>query len=130
MPYVGQETNTAMKSYHTFMKSILKAERSRMSGRHVDWCIYRLTSDVLSDYWHQGLRKYYEMVQNKKRKEMVVFALIRAHNMLDIDVTLPRLKRDPAYFTYSTQRHVCYVVDNLDFEWVVCNCVHAPRRNI
>lgn len=36
LPYAGQDKNAAIEGYHSFMKSILKSERSRMVGRRVD----------------------------------------------------------------------------------------------
>jgi hypothetical protein len=33
LPYTGQDTNAAVESYHGYMKSVLKVEKSRMTGR-------------------------------------------------------------------------------------------------
>jgi len=57
MPYEGQDTNVAIKSYHSYMKSVLRAEKSRMLGRRVDWCIHALTSDIITHYWYQRVCK-------------------------------------------------------------------------
>ena len=34
--YAGQDTNATIESYHSYMKFVLKAERSRMTGHRVD----------------------------------------------------------------------------------------------
>ncbi|KAG0618725.1 hypothetical protein M758_4G088100 [Ceratodon purpureus] len=36
LKYCGQDTNAAIEGYHGFAKSILRSERSRMTGRRVD----------------------------------------------------------------------------------------------
>ena len=67
---------------------------------------------------------------NKKRKEMVVFALLRARDIIDSNVTLSGPQGGLAYVTCNNQRHVRYKVHNLDFEWATYNYVHVQRGNI
>ena len=50
LSYAGQDTNGAIESYHSYMKSILKAEMSQMVGRQVDWCIDALRGDIITHY--------------------------------------------------------------------------------
>ena len=69
LPYVGQDTNAAIKSYHGYIKSILKVERIRMVGHRVDWCIHALTDDIVTHYWYFALQKIHNFVANKRRGE-------------------------------------------------------------
>ena len=111
------------------MKSVLKAERSRLTGRRVDWCIHVLTGDVLTHYWYQRVRKRFGFVDNRKERGIVVCALIRARDIADSDVTLPLFVGGPAYVTSTSHWHIRYVVHNPSELWASCNCVHAQKGN-
>jgi hypothetical protein len=50
LPYVGQNTNVAIESYHAILKAQLKSGKRRLVGHHVDWCIYELIGNVLTQY--------------------------------------------------------------------------------
>ncbi len=50
LPYVGQDINVAIESYHGTLKAQLKLGKSRLVGRHVDWCIHELVENVLTQY--------------------------------------------------------------------------------
>ena len=63
--YRGRDTNAAIESYHSYMKSVLKAERSRMTGRRMDWCIHALIRDVYTHYWYQRFWKDHGFVDNR-----------------------------------------------------------------
>jgi len=47
LPYVGQDTNATIESYHGTLKAQLKSRKSRLVGYCVDWCIHELVGDVL-----------------------------------------------------------------------------------
>jgi hypothetical protein len=130
LDYCGQDTNAAIEGYHGFAKSILKSERSRMTGRRVDWCITALTEDVLDHYWYKDLRKEKGFVDNKKMQDTVVDSILKARQIPDIDVTLPKTDGDTAFVTSTTHRHLRYTVHNPGSEWGVCNCVWEQRGNI
>ena len=130
MDYCGQDTNAAIEGYHGFAKSILKSERSRMTGRRVDWCITALTEDVLDHYWYKDLRKEKGFVDNKKMQDSVVSAILKARAIPDKDVTLPLKDGDTALVTSTSHRHLRYTVRNPGTEWGVCNCVWAQRGNM
>ena len=130
MDYCGQDTNAAIEGYHGFAKSILKSERSRMSGRRVDWCITALTQDVLDHYWYKDLRKEKGFVDNKKMQDSVVSSILKARAIPDEDVTLPLKDGDTALVTSTSHRHLRYTVHNPGSEWGVCNCVWAQRGNM
>ena len=76
LSYVGQDTNVANESYHNYMKSVLNAERSRMVGSRVDWCINSLIDDVVTHYWYSALQKMHNFVLNKKERGLAVNALL------------------------------------------------------
>ena len=130
LKYCGQDTNAAIEGYHGFSKSILKSERSRMTGRRVDWCITALTEDVLEHYWYKDLRKQAGFVDNKKIQDSVVNSILKARNIPDEDVTLPGESGDVALVTSTEHRHLRYTVHNPGSEWGVCNCVWAQRGNL
>ncbi len=54
-PYVGQDTNATIESYHGTLKAQLKLGKSRLVGHRVDWCIHELIEDVLIQYHYQSL---------------------------------------------------------------------------
>ena len=130
LDYCGQDTNAAIEGYHGFAKSILKSERSRMTGRRVDWCITALTEDVLDHYWYMDLRKQMGFVDNKKMQDSIVNSILKARSIPDDDVTLPLKDVDVALVTSVEHRHLRYTVHNLGSEWGVCNCVWAQRGNM
>ena len=128
--YCGQDTNAAIEGYHGFAKSILKSERSRMTGRRVDWCITALTEDVVDHYWYKDLRKEKGFVDNKKMQDTVVDSILKARNIPDTDVTLPVEEGDTAMVTSTSHPHMRYTVYNPGSEWGVCNCIWAQRGNM
>ena len=126
----SQDTNVVIERYHGFAKSILKSERSRMTGQRVDWCITALTEDVLDHYWYKDLRKEKGFVDNKKMHDTVVGSILKARKIPDIDVTLPDKDGDTALVTSTKHQHLRYAVHNPGSEWGVCNYVWAQRGNI
>jgi hypothetical protein len=85
LPYVGQDTNATIESYH----GTLKSWKSRLVGRCVDWCIHELVRNVLIQYWYQSLCKNFGFVNNKRQQLFMVGALLGAWLILDTNVTLP-----------------------------------------
>jgi hypothetical protein len=130
LPYAGHDTNAAIGNYHEYMKSVLKAERSRMTRRRVDWCIYALTGDVLHHYRYNALQKRHGFVDNKKNQDIVVASLLKARDIPDSDVTLPDVLGGTATMTSTTQRHIQYTVHNPDSDFGFCTCMHLQRGNI
>ena len=127
MKYAGQDTNAAIEGYHSLLKAILRSERSRMAGRRVDWCVWALHEEVEPHYWYTSLRKEGGFVDNKKKQDIAVSAVLRARSIPETDVTLPTFSRGPAFVTSQTHRHVRYIVYNPEIEMSCCNCVHAQR---
>ena len=78
LPYASQDTNAAIEGYHSTLKSTLKSCKSRMVGRRVDWLIHELTSEVLTHFWYQCLRKRFGFVINRWHEYIVVGALLKA----------------------------------------------------
>ncbi len=50
LPYVGQDTNATIKSYHANLKATLRMAKSQLFGRCADCCIHELLGDVLLHY--------------------------------------------------------------------------------
>ena len=130
LSYCGQDTNAAIEGYHGFTKSILRSERSRMTGRRVDWCITALTEDVVDHYWYKDLRKEKGFIDNKKCQDTVVDSILKARAIPDDDVTLPVHEGDTALVTSTEHRHLRYTVHNPGSEWGMCTCVWAQRGNM
>ena len=130
LKYCGQDTNAAIEGYHGFTKSILRSERSRMTGRRVDWCITALTEDVVDHYWYKDLRKEKGFIDNKKLQDCVVDSILKARAIPDEDVTLPTEDGDTALVTSTSHRHLRYTVHNPGSEWGMCTCVWAQRGNM
>lgn len=63
--YVGQDTNTAIESYHGKLKTTLRQSKGRYHGRIVDWPIHQLLGSVLNHSWYMALRKQHGFVTNK-----------------------------------------------------------------
>jgi hypothetical protein len=55
LPYVGQDTNVAIKNYHANLKATLHSSKGRSHGRWVDWAIHALVGDVMLHYWYNAL---------------------------------------------------------------------------
>jgi hypothetical protein len=127
--YAGQDTNAAIESYHGYLKSVLKSERTRLAGRRVDWCIYRLIT-VLRHYWFRHFRKMYGFIDNKKNQDIAVAAIIKARSIPDADVTLPEYDGGRALVVSTKARHIVYTVHNPTTKLASCNCVHAQHGNI
>ena len=51
LPYVGQDTNAAIESYHSNLKTTLCASKGRAHGRRLDWVIHKLIEGILLHYW-------------------------------------------------------------------------------
>ena len=52
IPHASQNTNAAIESYHSNLKSILNSAKEMFVGRRMDWLIYHLTCEVLTHYWY------------------------------------------------------------------------------
>jgi hypothetical protein len=78
LPYVGQDTNATIKSYHGTLKAKLKSGKNRLVGFCVDWCIHELVRNVLTQYWYQNLHKNFEFMNNKHQQLFVVWTLLGA----------------------------------------------------
>lgn len=81
-------------------------------------------------YWYTSFRKEGGFVDNKKKHNIAVDAMLRARSIPDTDVTLPTYAGGPAFVTSQSYRHLRYVVYNPEIEMECCNYVHAQRRNI
>jgi hypothetical protein len=116
LPYVGQDTNVAIKSYHGTLNAQLKLGKSRLVGRRVDWCIHELVRDFFTQYWYQNLCKNFGFMNNKHQQLFVVGALLGAWLIFDTNVTLPSYDGGPT--------HISHVIKKNPF------AIHHPQPNI
>ena len=130
LPYVGQDTNAAIESYHSNLKATLRASKGRAHGRRLDWVIYELTEEILSHYWYQAMRKQHGFVPNLKQEQFVINAVLKAREIPDSCVTIPIANDGPALVTSKTNASKSYKVYNPDCEWGCCDCVWALKGNI
>jgi hypothetical protein len=107
LPYVGQDTNAAIESYHGTLKAQLKSGKSRLIGCCVDWCIHELVGDVLTHYWYQNLCKIFRFMNNKHQQLFVVGALLGAWLILDTNVTLPSYYDGGPTHIMSSKKPIC-----------------------
>ena len=130
LPYAGQDTNAAIESYHSNLKATLRASKGRAHGRRLDWVIYELTEEILSDYWYQAMRKQHGFVPNLKQEQFVINVVLKAREIPDSCVTLPIACDGPALVTSKTNASKSYSVYNPDCEWGCCDCAWALKGNI
>jgi hypothetical protein len=97
LPYVKQDTNVAIESYHGTLKAQLKSRKSRLVGSRVDWCVHEFVRVVLTQYWYQSLQKNFGLVNNKRQQLFVVRALLGARLILNTNVTLPSYDGGPIH---------------------------------
>ena len=71
IPHAGQNTNAAIESYHSILKSILTSTKERLVGRRMDWLIYHLTGDVVTHYWYGVQCKAFGFVRNKRHEGII-----------------------------------------------------------
>ncbi len=65
IPHVGQDTNTAIDSFHTNMKWILYSSQEKLTSCKMDWFIYNLVGDVKTHYRYMVQCKTFKYVKNK-----------------------------------------------------------------
>ena len=78
IPHVGQNTNAAIESYHSNLKSILKSVKERFNARHMDWLIYHLIGEVVIHYWYDVQCKAFGFIRNRNQEGIVASAIIQA----------------------------------------------------
>ena len=130
LPYTGQDTNAVIEGYHSTLKSTLKSCKSRMIGRRVDWLIHELIGEVLTHFWYQYLRKRFGFVIKKRHEYIVVGALLKAWNILDVNVTLPIADGAPTTMKSCSKLDILYTAFNPGSEWACCTCSQANRGYI
>ena len=130
LPYAVQDTNVAIEGYHSTLKATLKSRKCHMLGRRVDWLIHELTGEVLSHFWYQCLKKRFGFVINKRQEYIVVGALMKARNILDINVNLPTEDGALAIVRSCTKPNMLYTVFKPRSKWACYMCSQTNREYI
>jgi hypothetical protein len=65
LPYVGQDTNVAIKNYHANLKTTFHSSKGRFHERHVDWVMHVFGGDILLHYWYIALWENNGFVMNR-----------------------------------------------------------------
>eukprot|EP01018_Ginkgo_biloba_P029619 Gb_01440 [translate_table: standard] len=85
-PHANQETNSAIESYHGFLKTL--CNRRRKSSRCMDWLVYTLLKKVELYYWNNQNIKDAGFSTNFKLEELKETSWSRACNIPDSDCNL------------------------------------------
>ena len=129
IPHAGQNTNAAIESYHSNLKSILNSSKERFVGRRMDWLIYHLMGDVLTHYWYGVQCKAFGFIRNTKQEGIVVTAIIRANAIPDTNVLIC-MDEDVAYVASINNRPKVWTIHSPDSEWAQCDCPIAKEGMI
>ena len=129
IPHAGQNTNSAIESYHGNLKTILNSSKDRFVGRRMDWLIYHLMGDVLTHYWYGVQCKAFGFIRNTKQEGIVVTAIIRANAIPDTNVRIC-LDENVAYVASINNRPKVWTIHSPDSEWAQCNCPIAREGMI
>jgi hypothetical protein len=70
LPYIGQDTNTTIKSYHENLKTTLKVVKSWLFGRWADWCIHELLGDFFHIIGVKVFRRIGDFSPTKNMKDL------------------------------------------------------------
>ena len=129
IPHAGQNTNSAIESYHSLLKSILSSSKERFVGRRMDWLIFHLTGDVITHYWYGVQCKAFGFVRNKHHEGLVCSAIIRASAIPDTNVRIS-MDENIAYVKSVNNRPKIWKVHSPDSEWAQCDCPVAQEGMI
>jgi len=72
------------------MKQFFYFSQERLTRCKMDWFIYNLIRDVLTHYWYGVQCKKFGYVKIKKQKGIVASAFLRAHDIPNTNVLLPK----------------------------------------
>jgi hypothetical protein len=112
------------------MKAVLKASKSHLVRRRVDWLIHELTYDVIMKYEYNQYLKESGFISNKKAERLVINSVLQSLKIPDSCVSLPTQIGQSALVTSSKRPHVKYTVYNPDTQWACCECVHVQKGNL
>ena len=121
IPLAGQNTNVAIESYHSNLKSILNSSKERFVGRRMDWLVYHLTGDVLTHYWYGVQCKAFGFVRNSQHEGIVCSAIICATPIPDYHVLIC-MDDNVAYVASVNNRPKTWTIHSPDSEWAQCDC--------
>ena len=121
IPHAGQNTNAAIESYHSNLKSILKSAKERFNGRRMDWLIYHLTGEVVTHYWYGVQCKAFGFIRNRNQEGIVASAIIRADAIPDSNVLIC-IDDDVAYVGSVNNRPKIWTIHSPNSEWAQCDC--------
>ena len=129
IPHVGQNTNAAIESYHSNLKSILNSGKKIFIGRRMDWLIYHLIGEVLTHYWYGVQCKAFGYVRNHKHEGIVASAIIRASTIPDTNVLIC-LEDNVAYVGSVNNRPKVWTIHSPNSKWAQCDCPIASQGMI
>ena len=129
IPHVGQNTNFAIESYHSNLKSILKSAKERFNGRRMDWLIYHLTREVVTHYWYDVQCKAFGFIHNHNQEGIVASAIIRA-DAIPYSNVLICIDDDDAYVGSVNNCPKVWTIYSPNSKWAQCNCHIAAQGMI
>ena len=129
-PHCGQDTNSAIESYHANLKSILRESRQKLNGRHMDWLVFHLIWDVLTHYWFGVQCKLYGFVKNRKLEGIVAGVVLRAREIPDNYVFMYPDEKDVALVISVNNYPAVWTVTCPNSTWAQCDYPMGMRGNI
>lgn len=82
----------------------------------MDWLIYHLNGDVLTDYWYSVQCKAYGFIRNKKQEGIVASVIMGANDIPDNNILIC-MDEDVAYVGSVNNRPKVWTIKCPNFEW-------------
>ena len=124
--HVSQNTNAAIKSYHSNLKSIINSSKERFVRMCMDWLLYHLMVDVVTHYWYGVQCKAFGFIRNTKQEGIVVTTIIRTNAIPDTNVLICA-DEDVAYIGSINNHSRVWTIHSPDSEWAQCDCPIAKE---
>ncbi len=121
IPHAGQNTNAAIESYYSNLKSILNSANERFVGHHMDWLIYHLTCEVLNHYWYGVQCKAFGYIRNRKHEGIVASDIIRTSTIPYTNILIC-LEDNVAYGGSMNNRPKVWTIHSPNSERAQCDC--------
>lgn len=86
----------------------------------MDWLIYYLVGNVVTNYWYDVQCKVFGFIQIKKHKGIVCSVIIRAHAILDANILICP-NGDITYLGSMNNKPNMWTIYSLESKWAQCD---------
>ena len=76
-PHAGQDIDSAIESYHGFMKQRQELSMKILKPKILDWLIWMFTKDFARQYWYINFLKMQWHIKNIHRDEVIRNMIIK-----------------------------------------------------